>query len=259
MAGGLAAWIGTTIHYHTYHIGISTHEVRIRNLPKELDGLRVVQLSDIHKSFYVKDDTVEEAVNRAMALHPDLICLTGDFVAGDADHIHPVSKILKALEAPLGVYGVLGNHDIQTDPEMVKQAMQDCCMPILVNEAVKIADGFWLAGLDDAGCGNPDLEKATRDIPEDEAFILMCHNPKILYDFGQDMFVLSGHTHGGQVKLTNWLNKRIIADLTNGGKFLSGWYSHKKTRMYVNRGVGTIGMPFRWFCPPEVALFVLFS
>jgi predicted MPP superfamily phosphohydrolase len=228
--------------------------------------LKIVQLSDIHHSLYTPLEAVERAVNLANELQPDLLALTGDYVTLSTDYIWPVARALGKLRARLGVFAVLGNHDFQVDANQVTRALQAHGIDVLRNSH-RALDGFglpplcgspalWIIGVDDLWWRADDLPAAVRSIPPDDAKILLCHNPLGIHQaasYGID-FVLSGHTHGGQVRLP------VVKSLYRsklGARFVEGWNRLEETQIYVNRGIGKVLLPVRFDCPPEIACFRL--
>lgn len=234
---------------------ITSHRIALRRLPASMNGLRVVQLSDIHYGLYIPRRNVERAVEMANRLKPDLVALTGDFVTHSADYVAPVAEILGGLRAPLGVFAVLGNHDYRPGADYVAARLRSHGIRVLRNSHARVErDGraLWLAGVDDLWF-DCDLPRALRGVPAAAPRLLLCHNPAIILQaalHGVDL-VLSGHTHGGQVNLPG------LAPLLARTRFLSGWDRLHQTHIYVNRGLGKSIVPFRIGCPPEIAVFQL--
>ena len=241
-----------------YMLTVERRAIGLKRLPRELDGLRVVQLTDIHHSPFTDRDQILRAVETANNLDPDIIALTGDYVSHEARYIAPVAEMLGNLRARYGVYAILGNHDHWTDAALVTDLFSAEGIKVLVNEGMRFeAHGasFWLAGVDDTMVGLEDLPLALAGSKPDEMKLLLAHNPIILRRAaraGVDL-VLSGHTHGGQVTLRPEKDKqgrprrRILRGL--GRKF--------ETQIYVSRGIGTVVLPIRYGCLPEVSHLTL--
>ena len=224
-------------------------------LPPAFDGLRLVQLSDIHHRLYLSLPKVEQAVEAANRLAPQVVALTGDCVTFSPDYVRPVARVLGRLQAPLGVFAVLGNHDYRAGADFVSGELGRHGIQVLRNShtAIRLQDQtLWLAGVDDLwhSC---DLGRAARGLPHQGPKILLCHNPAIIREaarYGFDL-VLSGHTHGGQVRLP------VLKHLYRTTRLGTGWFRLHHTQIYVNRGLGQVVVPLRLGCPPEIALFEL--
>ncbi|HUY12233.1 MAG TPA: metallophosphoesterase [Terriglobia bacterium] len=234
-------------------------DIWLRRLPSGHDGLGIIHLTDIHHGLFTSLAAVQRAVQIANQLKPDLVALTGDYVTLSPAYIGPVARALGKLHARLGVFAVLGNHDFQVDAEAVTKALRDQQIQVLRNarRPLRTSSGtLWLVGVDDLWWSSDDLPSALDSVPAGDAKILLCHNPKgILQASHQGIdLVLSGHTHGGQVRLpgVNFLYRSKL-----GTRFVEGWNRLGETQIYVNRGIGKVVVPVRVSCPPEIARIVL--
>ena len=231
--------------------------IHLKRLPKNLDGFRVVHLSDIHHSPFTTIEHIARAVRVANELAPDMFVLTGDFVSHQIEYIAPVARVLGALKSEFGSFACLGNHDHWTNADAVANALGGESIRVLTNEGFRFSargSSFWLAGVDDYMVGKTDLRAALRGSFPDEMKMLLAHNPKILNRAARAFvdLIFSGHTHGGQVKLRDD-EKRILPRR----KFASGLYRRADTQIYITRGIGTVVLPVRYGCPPEVSLLEL--
>ena len=231
--------------------------IALKHLPKSLNGFRIVHLSDIHHSPFTSLEHITRAVEIANSLKPDMFVLTGDFVSHESDYIAPMAKVMGTLKSEFGTFACLGNHDHWTDADLVTNSLRGENITVLINEGFRFAArgaSFWLCGVDDYMVGRTDLRSALRGSFSDEMKILLAHNPKILYRAARASvdLMLSGHTHGGQVKIRNE-EKRILPRR----KFASALYRRKDTQVYITRGIGTVVLPVRFGCPPEVSLIEL--
>jgi hypothetical protein len=237
-------------------------------LPPSFHGYRIVQLSDIHLDEYTEPYFLERIVKKVNVLAPDLVLLTGDFITHGSltfiagrHALHRCAEILTTLTAPLR-YAILGNHDVSFNAAIVTQALTTHGTPVLVNRYVPVersSDRLWLCGVDDPGTSNPDLELAIPAKP-DGPVLLMAHEP----DFADHVLahpraslvdlMLAGHSHGGQIRLP-FLGPLILPPM--GEKYPEGLYRFKQMQLYVNRGIGTVGLPFRLNCPPEITVITL--
>lgn len=237
-------------------IQCTRHQIVVPHLPHELKGLRVVQLSDFHRSRMTWDRRLRQAVEIANAECPDLLLLTGDFVTRDPADIDPCGHILAPLRASLGCFAVLGNHDVTAGASAVERMLTRLGVEVLTNRAVRLENGLWIVGLEDNRHGRPDVHRAFRDIRADEPSLVMSHNPVgVELVAHRDCVVFSGHTHGGQIRLP-LLTEREVRRI--GAKhYRAGWFTVDRAQLYVNRGLGQVGLPFRFLCRPEISVFTL--
>lgn len=235
-------------------------DITLPRLPAALDGLRIVQLSDLHVSAVLTHDWVRDVVERANALRPDLLVLTGDLVDGYPHERLKDMVPLSGLQARHGVYACTGNHDFYSGLDAWLPRFRDLGLTALRNEhAVLRVNGapLVLVGVHDlaeraAGQG-PDMARALEGAPDDAFRILLEHQPQRAPDReGLVDLQLSGHTHGGQIPLIRPLVRR-----TNNG-FVAGNYDVGSLRLYVNRGTGIWGgLPLRLGIPSEITLITL--
>ena len=243
----------------TNELSVERVAISLKRLPKALDGFRIVQLSDLHHSPFTSLEFIRQAIEIANRLAPDMFALTGDFVSHDTKYIAPVADALKSLSAEFGSFACLGNHDHWTDAGLVTDLLRGEGITVLINEGFRFkarGASFWLCGVDDLTLAKTDIKAALKDSREDEMKILLAHNPKILYRAARRNvdLMLSGHTHGGQVKLREDEDKILPAR-----RLSSGLYRRKNTQVYITRGIGTVVVPVRYHCPPEVTLIELRS
>jgi uncharacterized protein len=241
---------------------ITETDIHIRRLSAAHEGLRIVHLTDIHHSIYTPLEDVERAVKMANRLQPDLVALTGDYVTFSPAYIWPVAQVLGRLRARLGVFAVLGNHDFQVDADEMTRALEAHQVRVLRNSNVALDSGpdrLWLVGIDDLWWDADDLEAAMRRVPARDPKILLCHNPmgvRMAAERHIDL-VLSGHTHGGQVRLP--VVGALYTRSKLGKRFIAGWNRLDGTQIYVSRGIGKVLLPVRVGCPPEIACLNLRS
>jgi hypothetical protein len=270
-AGGFALYAG---ELERHWIEVSESDVVIPGLPPAFDGFRIAQISDIHMDEFTEAFFVREVVNHVNSLKPDAVFLTGDFVTSEfASQKFAIGAgwqcagILKELTCRQR-YAVLGNHDCQVGADEVSEALADNNIIVLRNYYMPLERSgarIWLAGLADPLQGSPDPEAtipaSIRNIPQ-EPIILLCHAPDYVDDLlampsGQAVsLMLCGHTHGGQVRLP-LIGPMILPRM--GRKYVEGWFRFGRLQMHVNRGIGTVGVPFRLDCPPEISMLTLRS
>lgn len=232
-------------------------EINLKRLPKKLDGFKIIHLSDTHHSPFTSLEHIERTVKIANRLKPDMFILTGDYVSHERKYIAPVAKVLGGLKAEFGIHACLGNHDHWTDAGLITRLFRREGINMLINEGVRFearGSSFWLAGVDDHMVGKTDLSAALKGSFPDEMKLLLAHNPVIFRQsvrYGVDL-TLSGHTHGGQVKVRD-PEKRILPKR----KYSAGLHSRKDSQIYITRGIGTVVLPVRYQCPPEISLLEL--
>lgn len=232
-------------------------EITIKRLPRKLDGLKIVHLSDTHHSPFTDLKHIERAVKVANRLRPDMFLLTGDYVSHERQYIAPVAAVLGRLKAKYGIYACLGNHDHWTDADLVTDLFRGEGIDMLVNEGFRFearGSSFWLCGVDDHMVGKTDVPAALKGSFPDEMKLLLAHNPIIFREaarYGVDL-TLSGHTHGGQIKVRSD-EKRILPKR----KLKAGLHVRRSSQIYITRGIGTVVVPLRYQCPPEISLLEL--
>jgi len=242
-------------------------EVVLRRLPKELDGLSIAQLSDLHYESPASAGAIRTAVQIVNGLAPDVVVLTGDYVTlypfqsrlRVAEDSKPCAQVLRDLHAPMGVFGVLGNHDYRSDPDLITRSLEAHGVTILRNFNIRIEKSgvrLWIAGVDDVLEGGARLDKALRGIPRDGVTVLLAHEPDYadsVASYAVDL-QLSGHSHGGQVYLP-LVGSPVLPRLAR--KYPRGLRNVGGLKLYTNRGLGTVVLPVRFNCPPEVTLLTL--
>jgi len=250
-------------------------EIKIENLPEELKGLTITLISDIHCGQYMDENDIRKYTDVVNDLGSDIICIPGDFVNYLSKDIHPVTRAFKDLHAKYGIYGSLGNHDFFQNADYVAAALNnESPVQLLRNEHRKITikgKDLYILGVDDTIGSGAKMEEVLKfygamddhlqtaePTYNSSPKILLCHKP-YGFDFlaqKEPDLVLAGHTHGGQVvpvKVGNF-NLSFAATVS---KYIDGHYKIGKSNMYVSRGLGTVGLPIRINCPPEVTKITL--
>jgi predicted MPP superfamily phosphohydrolase len=241
---------------------VTRTRIHLPTLPPTLVGLRIALLTDLHLGGGTPLSLIRRACRKAMAERPDLIALTGDFATDDAGTFRAVMDVLSYLNAPLGVYAVPGNHDYKMGiDKWHRQIEADPTIIDLTNRAmIRSVNGarLCIAGVDSFSKGTPRLEELP---PPDQVdcTILLAHNPDqaehLQGAYDRVDLILSGHTHGGQVRLP-W-----IGALRNSARhaelYVQGLRRRPWAQVYVSRGIGTVHLPVRFLCRPEVAILAL--
>lgn len=232
-------------------------DVRLPGLPPDADGLRVVQLSDMHLGPLLGETWLRSIVDRVGALRPDLVLVTGDLVDSDSAHVEDMLPELRRLHAPLGVFAVTGNHEFYAGLDRSVKLLLDAGFEVLRDRHVEVRPGLVLAGVDDLvtrhhfGLRNGALVTALAGRPAG-ATILLSHSP-LLADQAAEMGVglmLSGHTHNGQIWPFNYLVRLQF-------RLMGGLYRVGPMQVLVSRGTGTWGPRMRLWRPGEIWMLTL--
>ena len=225
-----------------------------------LDGLTIAVMSDFHHDEFHDDTLMGGAIEATNGLNPDLILLAGDFISRKVAGLDALANHFSGLEARHGVFGVLGNHDQWTGSSAVAARIQKAGVEVLRNATTALrtdaGERFLLAGLESAWGGNPRIDHTFRGVPSDLPVIVGWHEPDPFADVEDRRIALqvSGHTHGGQV-CAPWFGAIKLPHY--GKKFVAGLYRKNDASLYVTRGIGAMGVPVRFCCPPEISLISL--
>jgi hypothetical protein len=243
-------------------VEVVTVPVPVPGLNKQLNGFRIVQISDIHMSRWMDEKRLDGIVAQVNALGPDVVALTGDFVYHSPDQYLPaLSRALANLKAKEATLAVMGNHDYWSGVSAVREALNEAGVRVLRNETylVRIAGvpQFAISGIDDAWEGQERIERATAQIPAFIPALLLAHEPDFADRYaktGLFFLQLSGHSHGGQVRLPG-IGAAFLPQY--GNRYPAGEYQVKQMKLYTNRGLGAVPWHFRFNCRPEITLFLL--
>ncbi len=243
-----------------YSYWISETDIFIRDLPERFENFRITQLTDIHHSRILGIEEVRNVVALAQQTKPDMFVLTGDYTTNYRRFIEPCAEALAPLNAPEGVWAVLGNHDHYTDPELTTRALERQHIAVLNNAHTTLQrgpDSVQLSGIDDWSWNAVDWPRAFADLNPKTPTILLSHQPTVL-DLEQTQnvsLILSGHTHGGQVRFPFVGAPALYA--ANEIKYDRGLFRRGATQLYVSSGTGMIGLPVRLGARPEIAVLRL--
>ena len=264
-AGGLALYSG---EFARHELSVVNRSLAVANLPGAFQNFRIAQISDIHFDEYTEPSFVRRVLAQVNALAPDLVLLTGDYIS----HVplsynfvlgamHRCGEALRDIACPQR-FAVMGNHDYMLGASVIQPILAAAGIPLLVDRYVPIeraGQRLWLCGVDDPVTQVPNLSRAIPEKP-DGPVLLMSHSPDyadavLAHPRGRLVdLMLAGHSHGGQVRLP------LVGALhtpTGGRKYVEGLFRLGRMQLYVNRGIGTVGLPFRLNCPPEITLFTL--
>ena len=255
----LASWC--VIFYgsfvETQNIVVQEHAVIIE--PDATQSLRAVVIGDMHVGPYRKSGWIEKVVKVANEQNPDIVFLLGDYVYDDADQSRYLAP-LADLVAPLGVYAVTGNHDHRTgEVAVVRRALQELDIAVIDNKQVDLFDdqSLMLVGISDVWY-DADLQKAFEGIATEDTVIFLSHNPEVsLYTATHKAdLVLSGHTHGGQVRLPFLGSVSEIPSLL-GRAYDQGLFEYNSWQLFITSGVGETGPRARLFNPPQIDVLTI--
>jgi len=236
-----------------HRVGLTRTMLPVSGLPPALDGLRIAFITDVHHSLTVPADDVTRAVTLANGADPDLVVLGGDYVTwGDRQYVAPVAELLRPLHARYGVFAILGNHDDDRD---MPAALMRNGFTVLKDQRTRVelrGEALELAGIRFWTRKAGDIARVLRQ--SRDTVLLLAHDPRRITEAAAlDVpAVLSGHTHGGQVVLPG-----LGALARRDFPVLAGVARRQNTSLFVSRGIGTVYVPIRINCPPEVALVTL--
>lgn len=256
-AGGVG--VGIEIAY-PFNIELTEQDFFIRDLPAAFDGFRIAQLSDVHHSTLVPLWEVRRAVELTQSARADMIVLTGDYTTNAKKYIEPCAEELARLSAPFGVWAVLGNHDHNTDGAATYRALRTRGLGVMQNTNTRLrrgTDELQLVGIDDWSWNQTDWEQAFKGVDRARPSVLLSHQPRVL-DLPETAgvsLILSGHTHGGQVRLPVFGSPASL--MGEDFKYLRGRFESDGRQLFVVRGTGVIGLPVRFGARPEIAVLRL--
>jgi len=258
----IALQISLFFYWQTNRIVVNIQPIKDNGLASFFDGLRVVQISDLHINRFGSRE--EELVHLIEKIDPNLILITGDFLSRNSD-LEPAVEVVGRITKNRNAIAILGNadhefRDKKVDTAKLVDSLRKKGVTVLVNRSIKLkskADSIFVIGLDDNYLWKDDFFAATANLPLSGTKILLAHSPDIVTKVNLEgiNLVLSGHTHGGQVKLpfvgaihTNRVCNSVF-------KFVNGLYRYQNSNLYVNRGIGTSFFPLRFLSRPEVTIF----
>lgn len=243
-------------------VEVTRLDVRLKDLPPVFEGLTIAQLTDIHHGFYTGLEYIHRCIEIVNSLQPDVIVLTGDFTYGGQKYVEPCAEILRGLRARAGTYAVLGNHDYYVGASSVATALKTAGCTVLIDGLDRLelrGEKLWLAGVDDLYYGTTDPKQLLRDIPREATRIVLAHNPDFIEEFAAKNqrvdLMISGHTHGGQIRFPIAGAPHVSS--AYGQQYIIGLNHKDDMQIYTSRGIGTVFLPTRVDCPPEIVQFTL--
>jgi len=254
-------------YFSSKRLEVVRADVPLAGLPKRLDGLKIGVVADFHAGAFATEKDILKAIRIVNRERPDLIALLGDYVDGAYSHSHKNVKkgsyifdALKRLNAPLGVYAVLGNHDHWADASLVRKELSRLPIVTLNNQGVSLDNGLAIAGVDDFWEGPSHPFKAIKDLHPESVILMLSHNPDVniqLKGDGRVRLVMSGHTHGGQIRIPV-VNRAPWVPCSRKYRGQSGLIRETDRRWtFITKGVGTFFIPVRLACAPDIGILRL--
>jgi predicted MPP superfamily phosphohydrolase len=260
--------VGYSLVLEPRRLDVSRRVIHLRDLPPSLDGLRAVQLSDVHHGPWFSLARVRELVETANDLRPDLVLLTGDYVLSSPVYIEPVAAELARLRPRIATVAVLGNHDWYQSAAMTRDEFARWGIPVIDNDrrvltperrlVAEAEAGLALCGVGDLLKDRPDYRRALAGLPGDMPRVLLSHNPDVAEEpelTGSGLrvdLIVSGHTHGGQIKLP--FVGAPVSGSWYGEKYREGLVQGPVCPVFICRGIGVVGLPLRVGVTPEMAV-----
>lgn len=258
-------WLGRSLFYGSGFAGfgygslvekrwldVTRQHIPLTESHAALEGLKIAVMGDFHHDDFGDEELIGRAVKVINDEQVDLVYLVGDYISRDAAAIVPLCEVLRDLRPTLGTFAVMGNHDAwHVDPILFK-SLENAGVRMLINNAQEF-DHFGVVGMDSFWGGRPDLPFALNKITAGKPVILGWHEPDTFAAYDDPCIVLqvSGHTHGGQI-CAPFYGPILLPE--HGQKYPYGYYRRGDSSLFVTRGVGTLTLPARFLCPPEVVL-----
>ncbi len=243
-----------------YLVAVNEIVIVDEDVPPGFEGTTIAFVADIHCGMWVSPERTRTLVEHVNSLSPDMIILGGDYIDDGSSQITECFKSLSGLSAPLGVYGVLGNHEHWEDVELSKRELTIVGIKLIDNDGLWVdrkGSRIWIGGVGDVYGDIQDTSPIESNTNENDMVIIASHNPDFAHEQDTDLIdlVLSGHTHGGQVSLFGYYAPFQTSKY--GNMYMRGLVQAPKTRVYVTTGYGVQALPVRFFARPEIAIIQL--
>ena len=230
-------------------------EITELDLSSSDDPLTIAFVTDMHIGPHTSGEDLKAVIRALQEMQPDVILFGGDFICESPRFLHDLEHPLRQMTATakLGCWGIWGNHDLANIRSRVAPVLERCGVSMLTNESAQIRGDLWVVGIDDVLLGKADVAESFADVPEDARVIALWHEPDVAHRVAEyrPIVMLSGHTHGGQVRLP-FIGPLAAPKL--GEKYVSGHFNVDGMMLYVSRGNGMYRPPVRFNCRPELLL-----
>ena len=241
-------------------IKVTEIEIKSADIPESFNGSKIVFITDIHLGPYLSAERLSGIVDQINGIKPDIILLGGDYVHYRSQYIEPVFRELGKLRSVYGTYGVLGNHDHYSDAVLTRKMMEKYGVNSVDNQSVWIKkgnDSIKIGGVGDFWRDVQTPQNTLKDLKKSDFAIMLSHQPDYIEKIDTNLIdlTLSGHTHGGQITLFGWWAP--ILPSKYGQKYRYGLIDDEKMKAYISSGIGTVAVPFRFFCRPEIVVIHL--
>lgn len=248
---GLAAGLGLYARY------VEPKRVQVQRIDVGIDGeLTVAFVTDTHIGPHFSARDLEHTVRALEQVRPDVVLFGGDFLSESPRYLLELEAPLRKMAAlaKVGAWGIWGNHDLANIRSRIEPVLERCGITMLTNQSVQLPDSTWIVGIDDALLGKPDIAAAFAGIPDGAKVICLWHEADLAAEVApfKPTIMLSGHTHGGQVRLP------VIGPLATpslGKRYVAGRFDVDGMPLYVSRGIGIYRPPVRFHCRPELVVF----
>ena len=260
---GLATFAGVDAFCIEPHwFKVTEHTVCIPKLPSAWDGVRIAHITDIHLGQYTSYDQIRDIVDISNAQNPDIVVLTGDYITKSKTPLGPLVEAFRSLQAKLGKFAVLGNHDYNNSTQAIINHAKSAGIEMMRNEhrfITKQGSPICIAGVEDLWTKRIDASKSLKGVRKNIPTILLCHNPDYAEMLPDDVnidLMICGHTHGGQVKIP-FCDAPVLP--IRHKKYAEGLVKGPRCPVFISRGLGMVGIKVRFNCRPELPIITLKS
>lgn len=236
-------------------LDITKADIPLSTRYNHLDGLKIAVMGDFHFDDWGSRRLIASAVKAINEQSVDAVILVGDYISNEVAAMEPLCEELSHLRTKFGAFGVLGNHECWHFDEAIPRLLENAGVKLLVNGAADCGE-FAVAGLDSYWGGRPDIKFTVKDLDPEKPIVAGWHEPDTFgyYDDPRTLLQVSGHTHGGQIRAP-FYGPLLLPEY--GRKYPYGHYRKKDSSLFVTRGIGTLNIPARFLCPPELAILTM--
>lgn len=251
----IGALVGLVVACYSRFIEPKRLDITELNLAQGENPLTIAFVTDTHVGPHFSGADLETTIHTLEDIRPDVLLFGGDFICESPRFLHDLEAPLTRMTATarIGSWGIWGNHDVANIKSRVQPVLQRCGVQMLTNESAQIRDDLWVVGIDDVLLGKSDLDAGFRNVPDGTRVIALWHEPDVAKRMVpyKPLILLSGHTHGGQVRLPG-IGPLATPDL--GKRYVAGKFDIEGMPLYVSRGIGMYRPPVRFNCRPELVI-----